>query len=417
MFSLEPHDFVRTRLTHSVEVATVGRSLGEGSARLISQDVGFTSETERFKFERDVGTIVATACLLHDIGNPPFGHSGEHAIGKWFEDNIGEDGLKLLMGDDQEKADLLEFEGNAQSFRIATRLQWTGRDFGMNLTAATLSTLIKYPCASSDAVRHEKRDYKPVKKFGYFKADAYAFKQVREFTKLEGHRRHPLTYLMEAADDIAYVTGDIEDVLKKGFVDYATIRDALVDGAETEDTKKCVADYLEKPFSTDFAGCEPKERQQLSVQRFCQMAVRLMTKSAIQSFHDNFSSIMNGSFAEDLAGTMSMSDLCKTLRGIMERHVYPSVEIAHREQTARSVISGLLSTIMDVIRNSKQSALATSTYREARRHATDTESLGDSFRLGDAYRLALRATDYISGMTDGFALTQYQRIFGMRATP
>src|SRR5579872_3896739 len=144
VFSLEPHDFVRTRLTHSIEVATIGRSLGEGAA------AGMLRKYPSLPIvARDIGTIVATSCLLHDIGNPPFGHSGEKAIGYWFGDNI-DGGCKLKLSDATERFDLEKFEGNAQAFRIATRLQWSGRPFGMNLTVATLSTLIKYPCASSE---------------------------------------------------------------------------------------------------------------------------------------------------------------------------------------------------------------------------------------------------------------------------
>ena len=124
VFSLEPHDFVRTRLTHSIEVATIGRSLGEGAA------AGMVSKYPELSIlsQRDIGTIVATACLLHDIGNPPFGHSGEKAIGRWFSNNI-DTGTKLKLPDATERTDLTEFEGNAQSFRIATRLQWSGQDY------------------------------------------------------------------------------------------------------------------------------------------------------------------------------------------------------------------------------------------------------------------------------------------------
>jgi len=163
VFSLDSHDFVRTRLTHSIEVSTIGRSLGEGAAAGLLRlypNLGLTP--------RDVGTIVATACLLHDIGNPPFGHSGEKAIGRWFLANI-DNGFKLKLSDKKERGDLENFEGNAQGFRIATRLQWTGQDFGMNLTVAALSSLLKYPCASDEVVPDGP---KPLSKFGYFKADS-----------------------------------------------------------------------------------------------------------------------------------------------------------------------------------------------------------------------------------------------------
>jgi dGTPase len=402
VFSLDPHDFVRTRLTHSIEVSTIGRSLGEGAATGLSRKHPELNEGSLPRFARDVGTIVATACLLHDIGNPPFGHSGENAIGKWFTSNI-DSGMKLKMADKQERNDLIKFEGNAQGLRTATRLQWTGVDFGMNLTVATLSALIKYPCRS-DEVKSD--GPKALTKFGYFKADTLTFQRVRSATGLDGYRRNPLTYLTEAADDIAYVTGDIEDVLKKGFVDYATIRESL--DATKNESKECVEKYLDTPYK-DFKALDARERRQLAIQRFCQMAIRLMVKSAIRAFLDHFEPIMKGSFPKDLTGTMSMSDLCEALRGIMEQHVYSHVEIAHREQTARSVIGGLLSAIVEELQDRPNGALAKSTYREAHRHQGEPDNVSDN------YRIAQRATDYVAGMTDGYALAQYQRISGMRA--
>lgn len=400
VFSLEPHDFVRTRLTHSFEVSTIGRSLGEGAA------AGFAPKCaglDLSRLQRDVGTIVATACLLHDIGNPPFGHSGENAIGRWFAANIN-DGKKLKLADEQEREDLVKFEGNAQALRMATRVQWTGQDYGMNLTVATLLALIKYPCASSEV---KPAGPKPLRKFGYFKADNLAFQRVRALTGVSGYRRNPLTYLMEAADDIAYATGDIEDVFKKGFVEYETIRDCLA-AAKTNESRECVEKYLDGPYGSEFRKVPARERRQLAIQRFSQMAIRLMMKSAIGAFLDNFESIMDGAFSKDLVGAMSMSDLCEALKAVMVQHVYSHIEIAYREQTAWSVISGLLSAIIDELQDRPNGPLATATYREAPPHQSERNNVSDN------YRIALRATDYISGMTDGFALAQFQRLSGMR---
>jgi dGTPase len=400
IFSLESHDFVRTRLTHSIEVTTIGRSLGEGAAAGMLRRYPELPITAR-----DVGTIVATACMLHDIGNPPFGHSGEKAIGRWFTNNIDAD-LKLKIKDG-EAADLTKFEGNAQSFRIATRLQWSGQDFGMNLTVATLSTLLKYPCASDEVLA---KGPKALSKFGYFKSDALTYERVRSSTGLEEHRRHPLTYLMEAADDIGYAAGDIEDVLKKGLVDYASIQGAL-GVVRTKESKECVAKFLNETYERDFIGIEPRERQQLSIQRFCQMAIRLMMKSAIEAFLDNFDEIMAGGFDDDLVGAMSMSDLCDALKGIMKKYVYSHIEIANREQTARRVIGGLLSAIMEELQDRPADPLAVATYRAAPTHAHERNRLN----LSSNYQLSQRAADYVAGMTDGHALSQYQRISGMRA--
>lgn len=393
VFSLEGHDFVRTRLTHSVEVATIGRALGEGVGGQLDLTNG------------DVGTIVATACLLHDIGNPPFGHSGETAIGGWFHENM-DGAYRLKIGDPQERADLVSFEGNAQAFRIATRTQWSGRDYGMNLTAATLATLIKYPCASHQAQGAD--GPKSRSKFGYMKADLPAFEEVRRLTGLQEFQRHPLTYLVEAADDIAYATGDIEDVLKKRIVDYGTIC-AYLDKAENPASKACVAKFLHGIYEQFSADLDVHERQQLAVQRFCQAAVRFMTKSCIEVFVSHSAQILDGTFDGELVAKMNMSDLCSALKDIMRVGVYPHVEIAHREQAARTVIHGLLNAIMDELVDRPSGPLARRVYKEAVRHPDDLTGLSDN------YIRALRATDYVSGMTDGFALQQYQRIAGVAA--
>jgi dGTPase len=216
---------------------------------------------------------------------------------------------------------------------------------------------------------------------------------------------------MEAADDIAYATGDIEDVLKKSFVDYETIRKSL-SKLQNKESKQCVRKFLDGSYNRDFKRIVPRERQQLSIQRFCQMAIRLMIKSAIRAFLDNFDQIMDGTFENDLVGAMSMNDLCDALKGIMKDYVYSHIEIADREQTARSVISGLLVTIVDELQDRPKSPLALSTYRKAPTH-TGESNLSD---LDANYVLSLRATDYVAGMTDGHALTQYQRISGMRAS-
>jgi len=403
VFSLDAHDFVRTRLTHSIEVSTIGRSLGEGAAAGMSRKYAELSTLP----QRDIGTIVATACLLHDIGNPPFGHSGEKAIGRWFSANM-DGGFRLKLSDERERKDLEKFEGNAQGLRIATRLQWSGQDFGMNLTVATLSTLVKYPCAS-DKVQPD--GPKAMRKFGYFQADALTFERIRAATGLDGHRRHPLTYLMEAADDIGYATGDLEDALKKGFVDYETIRESL-NAVQSNESRECVKNFLNDTYERDFKDIEPRERQQLSVQRFCQMAIRLMMKSSIGAFLDNFEQIMDGRFESDLVGKMSMSDLCDALKEIMTRYVHSHIEIAHREQTARSVIGGLLSAIVEELQDRPAGPLALSTYRPAPIHAEDSGRSTPSAN----YVLSLRAADYVAGITDGHALMQYQRISGMRAS-
>lgn len=389
VFSLEGHDFVRTRLTHSIEVSTIGRALGDG----VAKHLGLSTEK--------IGSLVATVCLLHDIGNPPFGHSGEHAIGSWFKENF----QKLLLNDPTELADLTAFEGNAQAFRIATRTQWSGLEFGLNLTAATLSTLIKYPCSST-----ESRDNGPkaLSKFGYFTADKATFDKVRHLTGLKGHTRHPLTFLMEAADDIAYATGDLEDVLKKGLVDYRTIREIIKKGA-VGGSAELVKIYLDGPYEELSFVKDIKKRQQLSLQRFCQMAVRLMIKSAIECFITNSEAIINGQFDGEIVGVMGFSGLCKAFKTVMREEVYPHLEIAHREQASGNIIHGLLAGIFEELIRNPKGTLAKKVYVQAPSNPIDV-------KVSEGYQYALRMTDYVSGMTDAFALSEYQRMNAMGAS-
>lgn len=396
VFSLDRHDFVRTRLTHSIEVSTIGRALGDGVAKGL-------------QIKQDLGSLVATTCLLHDIGNPPFGHSGEWAIGSWFQNRIGQD--KTFKMDDQEQKDLSTFEGNAQGFRIATRTQWSGTDYGLNLTSATLSALIKYPCSSFEATKHGP---KALKKFGYFKADQGTYELVRENTGLSDHVRHPLTFMMEAADDIAYATGDLEDVLKKGLVSYDEIRSILISNSD-DFAKATIVEYLDNVYR-QLRGVvkEKKERQQIALQRFCQAAVRQMTKSAIEYFLDKIEEILDGTFDgsiveinEKNASGMKLAHLCTALKKVMEAGVYSHLEIITREQPTRKVIHSLLDAIDAELFNNPKGALAQKVYTLAPSNPCDRKDVSAN------YVRAMRMTDYVSGMTDAFALAEYQRINGM----
>ena len=389
VFSLEGHDFVRTRLTHSIEVSTIGRALGDGVAKHLELPI------------EKIGNLLATVCLLHDIGNPPFGHSGERAIGSWFKENS----KKLLLNDPAELADVTAFEGNAQALRIATRTQWSGPDYGLNLTSATLSTLIKYPCSSTES---KDDGPKALSKFGYFKADEATFQEVRQLTGLKGHMRHPLTFLMEAADDIAYATGDLEDVLKMGLVDYHTIRKILKNNTEGL-SAELIRTYLDGAYKELSFVKESKERQQLSLQRFCQMAVRLMTQSAIECFIQNSEAIVVGGFDAEIVETMKLSGLCKALKKVMKDTVYPHLEIAHREQASAKVIHGLLNGIFEELMCAPKGTLAKKVYVKAPSNPRDV-------KVSEGYQYALRMTDYVAGMTDAFALSEYQRMNAMGAS-
>jgi dGTPase len=223
VFPLSKSDYVRTRLTHSLEASCVGRSLGAVVGREIIARHGL-----QYVESGDFGAIVAAACLAHDIGNPPFGHAGEDAIREWFCTSGVLDRHPFTSA---QRADFERYEGNAQGFRIVTRLQNPANP-GLQLTSAVLATFTKYPRPSQlDA----ELDGKSGKKFGFFQQDAEAFQQVARSTGLveripgTAWRRHPLAFLVEVADDTCYLIVDLEDAAKLGFVPYRDAECLLAD--------------------------------------------------------------------------------------------------------------------------------------------------------------------------------------------
>jgi len=218
-----PHtDFVRTRLTHSMEVASVGRSLGGQVARKLPAALLGSHP----HLAADLGDIVAAACLAHDIGNPPFGHTGEQAMQHWFDEHLG-----LAVGDGEldeaEQTDFLKFEGNAQGFRILTRLQMDRNEGGMRLMDATLGAFTKYPTGAA-AAQGRHADYVGRKKHGFMQAEAQLFADLAGRLHLQAiagaaqaWARYPLAYLVEAADDICYSVIDVEDGVKLGRISFS----------------------------------------------------------------------------------------------------------------------------------------------------------------------------------------------------
>ena len=213
VFPLEPNDSVRTRLTHSHEVANLARSIGNRLVRTEPSIFGSVAT------ERSAPVILAAIGLAHDLGNPPFGHQGEVAIRKWFKSHEGS--FRSTNGEELSpdlQYDFLEFEGNAQTFRLVTRLQVSSGGHGLDLTAATLAALMKYSVPSCRAGSRAQPKTASTSKFGYFESEAPIIDWIREKVGLTEGQRHPLTWLMEACDDIAYSVLDVEDAIKKSLV-------------------------------------------------------------------------------------------------------------------------------------------------------------------------------------------------------
>lgn len=377
---------MRTRLTHSIEVSCVGRSLGTlAGERIIKRGA---AQVDR----QDFGNIVAAACLAHDIGNPPFGHSGEEAIAAWFK----QEGRQYTQGlTDEERNDLEYFEGNAQGLRILTRLQNAIDNGGLQLTHATLATFAKYPASSRHMNSEQKSAAVSEKKFNYFQADAATFEQIARSVGLRRKRadawsRHPLAFLVEAADDICYRVIDLEDGHRLGRVSFE----------ETERLLMPIAFHNgKKPYYNTVKG--DKER----VEYLRAIAINNLIYSAVRVFDDRYEELMAGELEEDLMSLSEFSPNLREIKSVSCRKVYTTPSVLHIEAAGFGILGGLLERVVPAIVDDQPTSPAARKMREL----IPDQYLNRSTR----YERLLAATDYISGMTDSHALTLYRRLSGI----
>jgi dGTPase len=279
---LSKTDFVHTRLTHSLEVSVVGRSIGRLVGKKIIEKYPYLKEIHGFHMN-DFGAIVAAACLAHDIGNPPFGHSGEKAIGEYFKTGNGQQYKNQLA--EKEWQDLIDFEGNANGFSVLTGNR-PGNEGGLRISYATLGAFMKYP--------KESLPKKPTtaiadKKYGFFQQDKAFFKEVAEELGLIsnktgdniGFERHPLAYLVEAADDICYTIIDFEDGINLGLVNEDFALEYLI---------KLVKDSIDV---FKYNSLQTKE-DRISYLRA--LAIGSLINDAVRIFIENEESILKGQF-------------------------------------------------------------------------------------------------------------------------
>ena len=394
VFPLAKSDYVRTRLTHSLEVASVGRSLG-----MLASDVILRKQPDLkdFVIPQDIGTIVSTACLAHDIGNPAFGHAGESAIQEWFESSgaVGRGGIHGA-----EAQDLLKFEGNAQGFRTLCTLQQYPLRGGLQLTCAVLAAFTKYPRASE--VEASQCGGISGKKFGFMQSEADIFCELAEEVGLvakpgasKAWHRHPLAFLVEAADDICYHVMDIEDGFKAGYVSYEQVA------------------ALHRPWLSDARwerGLEIADTQR-RVEYFRAITVGEMIREAIEVFEKNYDGLMNASFDEEFASQIARAEQFKAFKAVAKRDVYSARPVIEIEACGFEVMGGLLASFVGAL-ETKAMNLPTGRVRSRTLLGLLPNTGADLSKLG-AYDRTLLATDFVSGMTDSFAVELYQRIRGI----
>ena len=357
VFPLDKSDFIRTRLTHSMEVSSLAKSLGQNIGESILAHKKDTSFTPGMK--EDICNILQCAGLIHDIGNPPFGHYGEFAIREWFERNLpvlkyhGTPIEELL--EEQMREDFYHFEGNAQALRLVSKLHFLVDENGMNLTYALLNTIIKYPVASTQ-IRPKSGDIRE-KKMGYYYADRELFEDIVMETGA-GNCRHPLTFILEAADDIAYKTADIEDAFVKGFITYHSLRDELRK-LQNREKKLAVPEQAEwNRFRPADKLVELYERAKkngvdnpgdYAVKNWIVKAQGVLIGYATSGFTSHYDEIMNGVYKTDLFADTPAEGLVKLLGEIACKCVFKSETIYRMEVKEAVMLDNLMDRFMGAI--------------------------------------------------------------------
>lgn len=392
---LPEHDFVHTRLTHSLEVSSVGRSFGKKVGQIIIER---NQELAPTFTHHDFGAIIAAASLAHDIGNPPFGHSGEDALSDFFRHQGGR--IFKEHVNEIEWADLTNFEGNAQGFRILNKPRYQG----LKLTYATLAAFSKYPRESKVKTIDSSR--RSQKKFGFFQTEKDIFQTIAKETGLLQHddfvwSRHPLAFLVEAADDICYHLIDLEDGCRLGLVDYDT-------------TVELLANIIKDKF--DPQKLEKIDSRDERIGTLRALAIGTLIEECSQVFLDEEKNLLSGKFDESLADVIPSSSTLGDVIKISVDNIYRSRQVMETEAAGFEILPGLL----DIFVNACHAQVGGQPF--TKRHKAlvrlmPPESLHDIANEGNnIYPILMHCVDFVSGLTDRHALSLYRKIKGISFT-
>lgn len=437
VFSMEPNAAVRSRLTHSLEVSQLGRFIADEICTRLKNEI---PPTESIAFVN----FIETACLLHDIGNPPFGHFGETAIQKWFQENghnclkatlklsegdLGSGDLRALKA----LADFKEFDGNPQGLRIITRLQWNTDEYGLNLTKTTLASFLKYIRCAGESKHGIFR-----KKAGYFLTEKKIVESIWCQFDYSEPQRFPLTYVMEAADDIAYCISDLEDSIEKGLIE------------ESLALKEIEKNYLnsEVPNDENFEAIRlalanirsgtRTDGKDFTYIDFRTTLNRQLVKYAADRYVSHAAQIQSGELDSLLPKKSAAGEILEILKQYCREHVYCHSTIQTTELAGYTAIRGLLDhyrpllsltrpQFTQALNNSKEDTLGVSLAIESKLlslfpvrykkvYCNYVENLppDDDGNFLEWNARAHLVVDFISGMTDDFAMNTYRTLAGMR---
>jgi len=400
VFPLPGSVFVHNRLTHSLEVASVGRSLGSLAGEFISEKYGNAlDENSKDFYRHQLHNVIASACLCHDIGNPAFGHSGEDAIASYFEKN--ETDLKSKFSE-KEWADLLNFEGNANAIRVLTNQQKGKDKGGLQLTFTTLASIAKYPCESAA----KKKKVINRKKFGFFQNEKETFLEIAKGTSMIAEseepvifKRHPFVWLVEAADDICYNIIDMEDAHRLGIVN-------------SSDCENLFADLIKSVNRDDIKRVEEKlgiitnKNERISYLRA--KVINSLINRTTSLYKENFDKILDGTLDKgilDIFKTES-SSLTEIERFSVEK-IYNHKAVVEIENAGYNVMYELLNHFIPSVIKEKNNRKS---YDEKALKLIPEQFI---YEDGTVYQKVLGVLDFVSGMTDNFATDLYRKIKGI----
>jgi len=395
VFPLPGSIFVHNRLTHSLEVASVGRTLGSTIANgLEERGINVPQSTLD-----GIGSIVSSACLAHDLGNPPFGHSGEDAISRYFKE-VDTNNIADKISDEQFE-DLIHFEGNANAFRLLTH-QFTGRrKGGFALTYATIGTLLKYPCTSTDL----KNANSPYEKYGVFQTEKDILLQVAEeigLKKINNQEtvfcRHPLVFLMEAADDICYQIVDLEDSHRLGILSGEKTKELMLSFFDSTEDEKALSDL--QALLEDVTD----ENEQIVILR--SRTISKLIDDCVNVFWEHYDEIMNGEFHSSLTKSLqgASKKALQTVSEVANNKIYNSKEVVEIQIAGHRILSELLQDFITAVLNDN------SLYTKQLLRLLPSQLICND---ENTFKQIMSVVDYISGMTDVYALEIYRKIKGI----
>lgn len=388
---LSQTDFVHTRLTHSLEVSVVGRSLGRKAGQRLLEKYPHLKDIHGYQ-ANDFGAIVAAAALAHDIGNPPFGHSGEKAIGEFFTSGKGLRFKDQLS--DKQYQDLCDFEGNANGFKILTESR-QGREGGLRLSYATLGAFMKYP---KESLPKKPTNDIADKKYGFFQSEKEAFLDIaNELNLIErgsnnnlSFSRHPLAFLVEAADDICYTIIDFEDGINLGLI-------------QEEYALEYLINLVRDTINTEKYHSLQNTQDRVSYLRA--LAINTLINEAVELFMTYEEKILEGSFSKSLLDHSKYEAQIKDIIKLSIENIYQSADVIHKEISGYEVINELLNVFTSATYNTV-SGKASNYDRLVLKVYPNTSDLDNK----SLYENLLSVCFYISKLSDSNAILSYRKL-------